>query len=113
MKKSGENMQIDEPTNFQVFMAEVNKTAKTESTGVYHQVPFRMARWNFARLEGLRNHMGEPRNKVLNSLIEIALDQVFEQLEHGSKETRRSILEEVSKILESIEHDGSGSLDND
>ena len=32
-------MQIDEPTNFQVFMAEVNKTAKTESIGVYHQVP--------------------------------------------------------------------------
>jgi hypothetical protein len=52
MKKSGENMQIDEPTNFQVFMAEVNKTAKTESIGVYHQVPFRMARWNFARLKG-------------------------------------------------------------
>ncbi|MBD0164580.1 hypothetical protein IAF36_19090 [Acinetobacter baumannii] len=57
--------------------------------------------------------MGEPRNKVLNSLIEIALDQVFEQLEHGSKEIRRSVLEEVSKVLESIEHDGSGSLDND
>jgi hypothetical protein len=41
------------------------------------------------------------------------LDHVFEQLEHGSKEIRRSVLEEVSKVLESIEHDGSGSLDND
>ena len=57
--------------------------------------------------------MGEPRNKVLNSLIEIALDQVFEQLEHGNTDIRRSVLEEVSKVLESIEHDGSGSLDND
>jgi hypothetical protein len=64
------------------------------------------------KIEGLRNHMGNLET-VLNSLIEIALDQVFEQLEHGSKEIRRSVLEEVSKVLESIEHDGSGSLDND
>jgi hypothetical protein len=41
------------------------------------------------------------------------LDHVFEQLEHGEKEVRRSVLNEVSKILESVEHDGSGSLDND
>jgi hypothetical protein len=106
-------MKIDEPTNLQMFMAEVNKTAKTESVGVYHQVPFRMAKWNFARVEGLRNHMGEPRNKILNQLIEIALDHVFEQLEHGEKEVCRSVFNEVSKILESVEHDGSGSLDND
>ena len=87
-------MQIDEPTNFQVFMAEVNKTAKTESIGVYHQVPFRMARWNFARLEGLRNHMGEPRNKVLNSLIEIALDQVYEKM----TDEQKAVYEEIQSL---------------
>ncbi len=106
-------MENFELTNLQMFMGEVNKTSKTESIGVYHQVPFRMSSWNFARVEGLRHHMGDPRNKVLNSLIEIALDQVFEQLQSGDLETRRSVMNEVSKILETVQHDGSGSLDND
>jgi hypothetical protein len=58
-------MKIDEPTNLQMFMAEVNKTAKTESVGVYHQVPFRMPNGTLL-IRRSTNHMGEPRNKILN-----------------------------------------------
>jgi hypothetical protein len=109
-QNSGENM---EPTNLQVFMGEVNKTAKTETIGVYHQVPFRMSTWNFERLEGLRNYMSEPRNKVLNSLIEIALDQVFSELEKGDENIKNAILSECAKVNAIQKHDGSGDLDND
>lgn len=102
-----------EPTNLDLFMGEVTKNAKTETVGVFHQVPFRMATWNFARLEGLRNYMNEPRNKVLNSLIEIALDQVFERLDNGDPDVKSAIASEVSKILAEVSPDGSGDLDND
>lgn len=102
-----------EPTNLQVFMSEVNKTGKTETIGVFHQVPFRMSTWNFERVEGLRNYMGEPRNKVLNSLMEIALDQVFAELDKGDPEVKSAILAECMKVNQEKQFDGSGSLDND
>jgi hypothetical protein len=102
-----------EPTNLQVFMGEVNKTATTQSIGVFHQVPFRMSTWNFERLEGLRNYMNEPRNKVLNSLIEIALDQVFAELEKGDENIKHAILSECMKVNAGKEYDGSGDLDRD
>ena len=55
----------------------LKKLVKQKLTGIFHQVPFRMFSPHYQRVEGLRNYMNEPRNKVLNSLIEIALDQVL------------------------------------
>ena len=42
--------------------------------------------------------MNEPRNKVLNSLIEIALDQVFENLSKDP-EIYKAVMAEVSKLI--------------
>lgn len=109
-QNSGDNM---EPTNLQMFMSEVNKTGTTQTIGVYHQVPFRMSTWNFERLEGLRNYMAEPRNKVLNSLIEIALEQVWAELEKGDENIKNAVLSECMKVNAIKKYDGSGDLDRD
>ena len=66
---------------------------------------------HYQRVEGLRNYMNEPRNKVLNSLIEIALDQVFENLSKDP-EIYKAVMAEVSKI-DIGGFDGSGDLDRD
>ena len=56
--------------------------------------------------------MNEPRNKVLNSLIEIALDQVFENLSKDP-EVYKAVMAEVAKINIGESFDGSGDLSND
>ena len=50
--------------------------------------------------------MNEPRNKVLNSLIEIALDQVFENLSKDP-EVYKAVMAEVAKINIGESFDGS------
>ncbi|MDN5418621.1 MAG: hypothetical protein L0G09_14410 [Acinetobacter sp.] len=101
-----------EPTNLDIFLSEVKKTGETKLTGIYHQVPFRMFSPHYQRVEGLRNYMNEPRNKVLNSLIEIALDQVFENLSKD-EEVYKAVMAEVYKINIVESFDGSGDLTND
>ena len=88
-------------------MSEVKKTGESKLVGIYHQVPFRMFSPHYQRVEGLRNYMNEPRNKVLNSLIEIALDQVLKIFLKTQKFTKqlwlklpKSILVNLSMVLE-------------
>ena len=99
-----------EPTNLDLFLSEVKQTGTSKFTGVYNQVPFRMFTGFYQKVEGLRLHMGVSRNKVLNSLIEIALDQVFEELQKDPK-TLEAVLKEIAKV--GLDHDGSGDLSND
>jgi len=66
-----------EPTKLQMLLAEVNKTATSDFVGVYKQVPFRITASSYARLTALHTYMEVSRNKVLNDLLDIALDEVF------------------------------------
>lgn len=69
-----------EPTKLQMLLAEINKTGTSDFVGVYKQVPFRIALSPYARLTALVKYMESSRNKVLNDLLEIALDQVYSNL---------------------------------
>ena len=98
-----------DPTNLQEFMSLVNKTGDSSSVGMFKQIPLRLSIWEFSRLEALCKHMQQPRNKVLNFLIAIALDQVYENLENGDIEIKRSVYSHLSHH----EGDGAGDLSND
>lgn len=89
-----------DPTELEILIAQIKaKDHKiTNSTGAYHQVPFRIYQWNFERLEALRRHIGKPtRNKLLNNLLEVALEQVFYELEKNNPEQLKEILESIDK----------------
>lgn len=90
---------MNEPSNLDVLVAEIqNQSNKSEVVGTYHQVPFRIYHWNFVKLESLKKQLGNPtRNKLLNQLLEIALDEVFKKLEKNSPEQLKEILDSIER----------------
>lgn len=91
-------MKSKDPKEIDILIAQIKaKDHKvTNAVGVTHQVPFRIFQWNYSRLEALRKHIGNPtRNKLLNSLLEVALDEVFQNLEKTNPEQLKEILASI------------------
>lgn len=89
-----------DPTELDILIAQIKAKDHriTDTFGVAHQVPFRIFQWNYERLEALRRHIGKPtRNKLLNNLLEVALEQVFSELEKTNPEQLKEILESIGK----------------
>ena len=86
----GEN----DPKELDILVSQIKaRTYNTETLGVTHQVPFRIYQWNFEKVEALKAHLGNPtRNKLLNQLLEIALEEVFKKLEENDPEQLKEIL---------------------
>ena len=74
-----------EPTSLELLVAEVKGTGESEYKGMFKQIPLRLEMPIFARVEALHEMISQnqkcPRNKVLNDLINVALDQVMAQLD--------------------------------
>ena len=92
----GEN----DPKELDILVSQIKaRTYKTETLGVTHQVPFRIYQWNFEKVEALKAHLGNPtRNKLLNQLLEIALEEVFKKLEENDPEQLKEILDCIGKL---------------
>lgn len=71
---------MSDPTKLQMLLAELNKTGSSDFNGVYKQVPFRVQLHLYVRLTALVTLMESSRNKVLNDLLDIALDEVSSKL---------------------------------
>ena len=75
-----------EPTNLDLLVAEVKGTREPEYKGSYRQIALRLEMPIFARVEALNEMISDnkksSRNKVLNDLINVALDQVVSQLDN-------------------------------
>ena len=73
-----------EPTNLQIFVAEVKGTGESDYIGVYKQVPLRLRADVFAEVEALQEMMSKTqkisRNRVINDLLRIAIDEVKKSL---------------------------------
>ncbi len=79
-----------EPTNLQIFVAEVKGTGESEYMGIYKQVPLRLRAGVFAEVEAFQEMMARTqkvsRNKVINDLLQIAIDHVRDSLDEKSLE---------------------------
>ena len=77
-----------EPTSLEMLVAEVKGNAESEYKGLFKQIPLRLEIPIFARVEALHEMISQnqkcPRNKVLNDLINVALDQVMAQLDEDT-----------------------------
>ncbi|WP_180125031.1 hypothetical protein [Acinetobacter sp. YH12080] len=79
-----------DPSNLEILVAEVKGTGQSEYWGLAKQIPLRLELPIFARVEALHEMISQnqktPRNKVLNDLINIALDEVMKKLDDETVE---------------------------
>ena len=103
-----------EPTKLQIFVAEVKGTAESEYMGLSKQIPLRLQVNLFASVMALHTLISEkqktPRNKVLNDLIAISVDQVYENLD---EDTRHKFDAIASYYYEELSQYDSGDLADD
>ena len=75
---------LPEPTRLQMLVAEINNRGTSDYHGAYKQVPFRIQPLLYAKLTAvvglIEANQKTSRNKVLNDLLEVALDQVYASL---------------------------------
>ena len=107
---------MTEPTNLDLFVAELKKTGRSSYHGAYFQVPFRIQLHLHAKVESLAKHLNSSRNKVLNDLLAIALDQVYLSL-NLDEDTLHDIQVEEGRILQDLLKDrqsvNSGDMADD
>jgi hypothetical protein len=84
-----------EPTKLQMFVAEVQGTADSEYIGLSKQIPLRLQMDLLASVMALNTLMSErqktARNKVINDLVSIAVEQVVESLDPETLEKFNTI----------------------
>ena len=70
------------------FMIEVGHAGTSEYYGAYKQIPLRLRFISNSKLVALSGMLnGASKNKILNDLIEIGLDQVYEKMTEDQKAT--------------------------
>ena len=103
-----------EPTKLQMFVAEVQGTAESEYMGLSKQIPLRLRIDLFAEVMALHEILSAnqktPRNKVLNDLLDIAIDQVKKELDQDSYEKLQTLSFHHYEELSSFD---SGDLSDD
>lgn len=97
---------IMELSNLSQFMIELKHSGTSEYHGAYKQIPLRLRFVSNARVTALTSMFeGASKNKILNDLIEIALDQVYEKMTDEQKSVYQEIqsltLADSIKILDS------------
>ena len=81
------NPNPNEPTNLQMLVAEVKKSASSSYHGGYIQVPFRVEFASYTRLEALVKHTGSSRNKIMNDLLRIGIETLAASLDDETIKT--------------------------
>lgn len=76
-----------ELSNLQQFLIELNHSGKSEYNGALKNIALRLRFVSSAKVDALTAMLGSgaSRNKVLNDLIEIALDEVYSKLSPEQK----------------------------
>lgn len=90
------NHKLNEPSNLDMFMAQVTGNGDTDFLGVEHQISLRVNGHIHARLTAImsiydmyareKGRRAPSRNNVLNDLLSIALDAVYSRLSDDDKE---------------------------
>lgn len=101
-----------EMSNLSQFMIELHNSGKSEYHGAYKQIPLRLRFHSHVRLIALTGMFhNSSKNKILNDLIEIAIDQVLEKMTPDQVK----MFEELQSlaITGTLDVDGSGDEKND
>jgi hypothetical protein len=110
--KSNMRTNTMELSNLSQFMIELKHSGTSEYHGAYKQIPLRLRFVSNARVTALTSMFeGASKNKILNDLIEIALDQVYEKMTDDQK----AIYEEIQSftLADTLKSAESGDEKND
>lgn len=71
-----------EPTLAEIVAATVSGTGKQESIAVMRSISARIAITTLARVDALAQKSGKSRNEMLNMLLDVACEEVYNNLEN-------------------------------
>jgi hypothetical protein len=74
------------PTKMEVLVGQLQKTMTAESIGGVHAISVRMPTIPYVTIQALSQHSGMSMNKLIVSLIDVALDEVWQQLSEEDQE---------------------------
>src|SRR5437870_13727923 len=95
------------PSKLDMFLAEVTKTGTSESSSSVHSVTTRIPSIDFATIEALARTSGMARNKVIVSLLEAAIEQMWKGLD---PEMHDAISHLQGMILRELIEDDEGNI---
>lgn len=86
---------VEPPSNLEMFVGMVSKTADEQASGWLKSITIRMPMVTALTFEAIASYSGQSRNKLMVKALETALDLLWEQLpevERAELEHRRSDL---------------------
>lgn len=91
MKHQIESFDVEIPTNLDVLVGMIRKTADEQAIGWLQSITIRMPMVLATTVEAVASYSGQSRNKLIVKALEAAFDQVWEQL----PEEERAKVEEL------------------
>lgn len=74
------------PTKLESLVGQLQKTMTVETIGGVHAISVRMPTIPYTTIQALSQHSGISMNKLIVSLIDVALDEVWQQLGEEDQE---------------------------
>jgi hypothetical protein len=76
----------EEPTKMEMLVGQVAKSAKAESIGSVHPISVRIPTIPFTTIQAISKHSGMSMNKTIVSLLDVALDELWKQLDQQDQD---------------------------
>lgn len=83
------------PTKLEMLVAQVSKTAKSESVGSVHSISVRVPTIPFSTIQAVSQHSGMSMNKVINALLDVGLDELWRALDQDEAEAIQTVRSEI------------------
>ena len=98
-----------EPTKLEMAVGLFSKTATSETAGAVRSTSLRIPISEFAAIEAIAQHSGVSRNKVICTLIDLALPEILANLPKADRKTiDRLTVKNVQAMLQESEQEQAG-----
>ena len=99
---------MKEVTALQQLVSELSHSGKSQYVGILFPVPTRLQANLFGMVEALTHHAGTSRNKLMNQLVEVGIEEtlkalpesVVQQIEEQANSALHTALEKNAGLLE-------------
>ena len=110
MKHQVEIFDSEAPSNLDILVGMVSKTANEEGTGWLQTITIRMPMTVACTFDALAKHSGQSRNKLVVKALESALDMLWEQLPEAERDTVEELRGDLMNYKIDAKEGESGSI---
>ena len=98
-----------EPTKLEMAVGLFSHTATSETAGAVRSTSLRIPISEFAHIEAIAQHSGVSRNKVICTLLDLALPEILSNLPKTDRKTiDRLAVKNLQMMLAESEHEQAG-----